>query len=159
MRWYSWSSYWIIHSGDGSGLALNHLKHPTNSWWNDDLHGLLKDMINSGSPWLTKFGKGFLVWIGHLLYRNRTDRNGWSIHLNDNHLTTIPALNLVHLPTKPSFFMISNFFKIAIRNLRKNKIFSFINILGLSIGLTCFLLWSVSGSIKKYLSCPPLFPR
>ena len=36
--------------------------------------------------------------------------------------------------------MIRNFFKIAFRNLRKNKIFSFINIFGLSIGLTCFML-------------------
>ncbi len=36
--------------------------------------------------------------------------------------------------------MIRNFFKIAVRNLRKNKVFSFINILGLAVGLTCFLL-------------------
>jgi putative ABC transport system permease protein len=36
--------------------------------------------------------------------------------------------------------MIKNFFKIAFRNLRKNRIFSFINILGLAIGLTCFML-------------------
>ena len=36
--------------------------------------------------------------------------------------------------------MISNYLKIAWRNLRKNKIFSFINILGLSVGLTCCML-------------------
>jgi putative ABC transport system permease protein len=36
--------------------------------------------------------------------------------------------------------MIKNFFKIAIRNLRKNKAFSFINIFGLAVGLTSFLL-------------------
>src|SRR5215831_1931515 len=36
--------------------------------------------------------------------------------------------------------MYRNYFKIAIRNLRKNKVFSFINILGLSIGLACFML-------------------
>lgn len=36
--------------------------------------------------------------------------------------------------------MIKNYFKIALRNLRKNKAFSFINIFGLAIGLTCFLL-------------------
>jgi len=36
--------------------------------------------------------------------------------------------------------MIRNFFKIAFRNLKKNKVFSFINILGLAIGLTCFML-------------------
>lgn len=36
--------------------------------------------------------------------------------------------------------MIKNYFKIAWRNLRKNKAFSFINIFGLAIGLTCFML-------------------
>lgn len=37
--------------------------------------------------------------------------------------------------------MIKNYFKIAIRNLWKNRAFSFINILGLSIGMTaCFLI-------------------
>ncbi len=38
--------------------------------------------------------------------------------------------------------MIKNYFKIALRNLRKNKAFSFINIFGLAIGLTCFMLIS-----------------
>src|ERR1700730_2996625 len=36
--------------------------------------------------------------------------------------------------------MIKNFFKIAWRNLLKNKTFSIINIAGLAIGLSCFLL-------------------
>ena len=36
--------------------------------------------------------------------------------------------------------MIKNYFKIAWRNIRKNKIFSAINIFGLSIGVTAFLL-------------------
>ena len=36
--------------------------------------------------------------------------------------------------------MLKNYFKIAIRNLMKNKVFSFINIFGLSIGLTCCML-------------------
>jgi putative ABC transport system permease protein len=36
--------------------------------------------------------------------------------------------------------MINNYFKIAWRNLMKNKVFSFINIFGLTIGLTSFLL-------------------
>ena len=36
--------------------------------------------------------------------------------------------------------MLKNYFKIALRNLWKNKTFSFINILGLAIGLSCFLL-------------------
>ena len=36
--------------------------------------------------------------------------------------------------------MIRNYFKIAWRNLIKNKIFSLVNIVGLAIGLACFLL-------------------
>ena len=39
--------------------------------------------------------------------------------------------------------MIKNYFKIALRNLRKNKIFSFINIFGLAVGLTCFMFIAV----------------
>src|SRR5580692_7366757 len=36
--------------------------------------------------------------------------------------------------------MFSNYFKIAFRGLRKNKLFSFINIFGLSVGLVCCML-------------------
>ena len=36
--------------------------------------------------------------------------------------------------------MLRNYLKIALRNLRKGKAFSVINILGLAIGLTCFML-------------------
>ena len=36
--------------------------------------------------------------------------------------------------------MIKNYVKIAWRNLVKNKAYSFINITGLAIGLSCFLL-------------------
>ncbi len=39
--------------------------------------------------------------------------------------------------------MFKNYFKIAWRNLLKNKVFSFINITGLAIGLSCFLLIAV----------------
>lgn len=39
--------------------------------------------------------------------------------------------------------MFKNYFKIAFRNLGKNKVFSFINIFGLAIGLTCFMLITV----------------
>lgn len=39
--------------------------------------------------------------------------------------------------------MIKNYFKIAFRNLRNNKVFSVINILGLAIGLTCFMFIAV----------------
>src|SRR5262245_57571363 len=43
--------------------------------------------------------------------------------------------------------MIKHYFKIAIRNFGRQKILSFINVLGLSIGLACFslfLLYSVN---------------
>jgi putative ABC transport system permease protein len=36
--------------------------------------------------------------------------------------------------------MLRNYFKVAFRNLWKNKTYSFINIVGLAIGLSCFLL-------------------
>jgi putative ABC transport system permease protein len=39
--------------------------------------------------------------------------------------------------------MIKNYLKVAWRNLMKNKIFSFINIFGLSVGLTCCMLISL----------------
>jgi len=39
--------------------------------------------------------------------------------------------------------MFKNYFKTALRNLMKNKFFSFINIVGLAIGLTCFVLIAV----------------
>src|SRR5579871_1853563 len=39
--------------------------------------------------------------------------------------------------------MLKNYLKIAWRNLRRNKTFSFINIIGLAIGLSCFLLISL----------------
>src|SRR5215211_1342772 len=39
--------------------------------------------------------------------------------------------------------MLRNYLKTAWRNLLKNKVFSFINILGLAIGLCCFLLISM----------------
>jgi len=37
------------------------------------------------------------------------------------------------------FYMLKNYFKIALRNLRKSKLYSFINIGGLAIGLACCL--------------------
>src|SRR3982751_685867 len=39
--------------------------------------------------------------------------------------------------------MFKNYFKIAFRNLNKSKVFSFINIFGLAIGITCFMLIAV----------------
>src|SRR6185503_7744093 len=38
--------------------------------------------------------------------------------------------------------MIKNYFKVAIRNLLHNRVFSFINIMGLAVGMTaCFLIF------------------
>src|SRR5450631_734045 len=38
--------------------------------------------------------------------------------------------------------MLTNYFKIAWRNLRKDRLFTALNLLGLSVGLTCaFLIW------------------
>ena len=39
--------------------------------------------------------------------------------------------------------MIKNYLKIAWRNLKKNKFISFINLFGLTVGLTCCLLITV----------------
>ncbi|MEQ9007057.1 MAG: ABC transporter permease, partial [Ekhidna sp.] len=39
--------------------------------------------------------------------------------------------------------MIKNYLNVALRNLFKHKFYSLINILGLSIGLTCFLMISL----------------
>ena len=36
--------------------------------------------------------------------------------------------------------MFKNYFKIASRNIRKNKLYSFINLTGLTVGITCCIL-------------------
>ncbi|MCI0692797.1 ABC transporter permease [candidate division KSB1 bacterium] len=46
--------------------------------------------------------------------------------------------------------MFTNYLKITLRNLRHNKIYSFINIAGLAIGLACFIL--ISNFVKNELS-------
>ena len=53
--------------------------------------------------------------------------------------------------------MLTNYFKIAIRNLMKNKLFSFINIAGLSIGLAACML--IITYIQRELSYDTGLPR
>jgi putative ABC transport system permease protein len=50
---------------------------------------------------------------------------------------------LVKSSAQNNKIMIRNYLKIALRNLFKNKTFSFINIFGLAIGLCCFILISL----------------
>jgi len=48
--------------------------------------------------------------------------------------------NLIKNTMYGSFGMINSFFKLAFRNIRKHKVFSFINITGLAVGLAMFVL-------------------
>src|SRR4051812_16516395 len=48
--------------------------------------------------------------------------------------------NKTYYSSQVSFSMLKNYFKIGWRNLMRKKAFSMINIIGLAIGLTCFLL-------------------
>ncbi len=53
--------------------------------------------------------------------------------------------------------MLRNYVLVALRNLRKNTVYSFINIAGLSIGITCsllILLW-----VADELSCDRFHPK
>src|SRR5215813_9468952 len=47
---------------------------------------------------------------------------------------------IVHSSTAKSFFMIRNYFKIAWRNLVKNKVYSLINIAGLATGMAVAMI-------------------
>ena len=44
---------------------------------------------------------------------------------------------------KWSLTMFKNYSKIALRNIRRNKLFTFINLLGLAVGMACFILISL----------------
>lgn len=46
--------------------------------------------------------------------------------------------------------MLRNFFKIAIRNLKRNKTYALINVLGLALGITCAIL--IFTLVKYHLS-------
>ncbi len=51
-----------------------------------------------------------------------------------------PATKTYYLYLKLNYAMFSNFLKIALRNLWKNKVLSFINIFGLASGMACSVL-------------------
>ena len=53
--------------------------------------------------------------------------------------------------------MFKNYLKIAWRNIRKNKTFSIINITGLAIGLSCFLL--IALYVMDELSYDKFYPN
>ncbi|HEX4851758.1 MAG TPA: ABC transporter permease, partial [Puia sp.] len=53
--------------------------------------------------------------------------------------------------------MIKNFFIIAIRNFKKQKAFSFFNVLGLALGIACGLL--LTSHIREELSYEKAFPK
>lgn len=58
--------------------------------------------------------------------------------------------------------MFKNYFKIAFRNLQKQKVFAFINVFGLSIGIACvslLLLFTVNefGFDKFHKNAPDIF--
>ncbi len=53
-------------------------------------------------------------------------------------LAAIPKFIMQH--THWRFYMFKNYLKIAIRNMRRNKGYSFINIAGLSVGIACCIL-------------------
>ena len=42
--------------------------------------------------------------------------------------------------------MLKNYFKVAIRNIRRNKLFSAINILGLAVGMACSIFYFAVGA-------------
>ncbi len=50
------------------------------------------------------------------------------------------CLRYFELSLKWSVIMFSNYLKIALRNIKKQKVFSFINIIGLAVGLACCIL-------------------
>ncbi|MDP9042528.1 MAG: hypothetical protein M3N30_11165 [Bacteroidota bacterium] len=48
--------------------------------------------------------------------------------------------------------MLKNYFKIAFRNLWRHRVFSFINILGLPVGMTACPVWGVSNPVNSLRS-------
>ncbi len=48
--------------------------------------------------------------------------------------------DIINSSTRRSTGMFKNYIMITLRNIKKNRVFSFINIAGLSVGMTCFIL-------------------
>ena len=44
--------------------------------------------------------------------------------------------------------MIKSYFLVALRNLRKQKMFSLINLLGMAVGMACFTLFAQIAGVK-----------
>ena len=57
------------------------------------------------------------------------------LHFRPEYIRPIEGLNLLN-----DYGMVKNYIKIAWRSLQKQKLYSFINIGGLAVGLTCFIL-------------------
>ncbi|MEM1319164.1 MAG: ABC transporter permease [Bacteroidota bacterium] len=69
--------------------------------------------------------------------KRKADLNYWYQSLN--YLRPFAIKRLLFTDLNP-FFMFNSYFKIAWRNLFKQKLFSFINVTGMSLGLCCFIL-------------------
>jgi len=82
----------------------------------------------------------------HPVYQNRTlllpathSNHLISNDLQNRHFLRIQSAVCL-FPNIEIYSMLKNYLKIAWRNLQKNKVFSFINIMGLTIGITCCMM-------------------
>ncbi len=113
-------------------------------WWarNADIEDLIGDIDESFGYNLEQKGriKANLIYFHHVLslcfsyaLRKRKISSSYSNHYHSNSLA-----------------MINNYFKIAIRNFSKHKLFTSINILGLALGMSiCLLALSIAVSIYR----------
>ena len=77
-------------------------------------------------------------------YKTLDNQSPWSAKCNywyqvANYLRPF-ALKKIHPNASIQFIMFQHYFKISSRNLLRQKLYSFLNIGGLAVGLTCFLL-------------------